>query len=499
MSYVAAIAAAPAGQDQGRLSFFRAPYTFLCGMVSSYFILACCSLYWLTAGAGWLVGKVLPRSRIERAPLGWLVVSTAVMAGATQTIPGFFPNYTNSIEIVCELVLWLSIGLFARSYLIYAEYPDTFEGLKQSIASRALDRWISGLLHHPIDAIFTRIWVGNSIAMIPLTVLLILPSTINYFVLAAYGVALLLIQFPHDLADHVNIHTRIFQPKLGASGRVKTLLKALQFYFENVLALLLARAPHYYRVQHVYVHHVEDNGLLDSQTTAPCDRTSFFDFSRHAFKQGVDLVTGISIYRYLRTKGKMRQVRDLARGLAIWWGLIIVLGLFNPVAAGIVFISRFLGGNMQSLVAFWQHGLVDPDDIQDSHGNCTDYVGHDHGNLGNDYHAEHHLKPGRHWASYYEEYARVAKSEGGHPAVVMHKEVFSPLAFVAALWRKDYGTIAKYAHLGGVAEGDTQTLTEIVEQRTRPIAGTERSGLSARVDAVTGRMMAMALPTSFRV
>jgi len=36
---------------------------------------------------------------------------------------------------------------------------------KQSIASRPLERWISGMLHHPIDAIFTRIWVANSIAI----------------------------------------------------------------------------------------------------------------------------------------------------------------------------------------------------------------------------------------------------------------------------------------------------------------------------------------------
>ncbi len=498
MSNAAAIAT-PADQAQFHPSVFRAAYTLLCGVMSAYFILACCSLYWLTAGARWLVGKVLPRSLIERAPLGWLGVSTALMAGATQTIPGFIPNYTNGTEIVCELVLWLSIGLFARSYLIYAEYPETFEGLKQSIASRPLDRWISGMLHHPIDAIFTRIWVANSIAMIPLTVLLILPSTINYFVLAAYGVALLLIQFPHDLADHVNIHTRIFQPKVGASPHVKRLLKALQFYFENVLALLVARAPHYYRVQHVYVHHVEDNGLLDSQTTAPCDRTSFLDFSRHAFKQGLDLVTGISICRYLRNKGKMRQVRELLRGLAIWWALIIVVALFNPIGAGIAFISRFLGGNMQSLVAFWQHGLVDPNDIQDSHGNSVDYIGHEHGNLGNDYHVEHHLKPGRHWASYYEDYARQATSDAGHAAVIMHKEVFSPLTFVAALWRKDYGTVASFAHLSGVVEDDTQKLAEIVKQRTRPIGGSERTGLASSIDALTGRVMAMALPTSFRV
>lgn len=480
-------------------SVLSAPLTALSGTLSTYFVLACASLYWLTAGAGALVGLVLPRTLIERAPLAWLSLSSVIMAAATQTIPGFFPDYGVPREIALEITLWLSIGLFARCYLIYTDHPATFEGLKQSIASRPLERWISGVLHHPIDAIFTRIWVANSITMIPLTVLLCVPATVNYFVVAAYGVALLLIQFPHDLIDHVNIHTRVFQPKRDASPRAKRLLKALQFYFENVLAILVGRAPHYYRVQHVHVHHAEDNGPLDGQTTAPYDRTSFLDFSRHAFLQGVDLVSGRSVHRYLKDKGKMGQMRDLIRGLSIWYAVLIALAVFNPVAAAVAFLTRFLGGNMQSLVAFWQHGLVDPSDVHDAHGNSVDYIGHEHGNLGNDYHVEHHLQPGRHWSAYYAVYSKEANSEAGHRALVMQKEVFSPLTFVAALWRKDYAAVARYARLGGVADEDTQQLARIVEERTRPIGGTERAGLAAQFDACLGRMMAAALPTSFKV
>ena len=501
MAHAAAMSA-PIEQADSRPSMLSAAFTAFAGMLSTYFVIACWSLYWLTAGFGAVLSKVIPRSLIERAPLAWLGVSTALMAAATQTIPGFFPNYTHTSEIARELGLWLSIGLFARCYLVYTDYPATFEGLKQSIAGRALDRWISGYLHHPIDAIFTRIWVANSIAIIPLTILLVVPTTVNYFVLAAYGVALLLLQFPHDLADHVNIHTRLFQPKMGASPRAKKILKALQFYFENVLAVLVARAPHYYRIQHVYVHHVEDNGMLDGQSTAPYDRTSFLDFSKHAFLQGVDLVSGFSVFRYLRAKNKVRQMKDLVRGLVIWYVVLIAIAIFNPVAAGLMFITRFVGGNMQSLVAFWQHGLVDPDDMHDAHHNSVDYIGpehDDHGNLGNDYHVEHHIQPGRHWSAYYEVYSKQAKADGGHAAVVMQKEMFGPLAFVAALWKKDYEAVAAYARLKGVEEGNTRTLVEIVRERTRPINAPERTGLAARIDDLTGQVMAFALPTRFHV
>lgn len=495
----AAVIAEPASRPAARPGFLRGFYTFLTSMSSFYFVIACCSLYWLVGAGAWLFSKVLPRPLVERAPFTWLLMSTGAMSVATQTIPNFFPNYAHTSEIFAELGMWLSIGIFARCYLIYIEYPATFEGLKQSIASRAFDRWISARLHHPIDAIYTRLWVGNSVAMLPLTLLLVLPSTNNYFVLAAYGTALLLIQFPHELADHVNIHTRIFQPKIGASERIKKLLGALQFYFEYVLAILVARAPNYYRVQHVYVHHVEDNGLLDSQTTARLDRTSFFDFSRHAFKQGLDLVFGVAIYRYLRAKGKARQLRDLVRGLAIWWAFLIAVGIFNPVAAIILFVSRFIGGNMQSLVAFWQHGLVDPKDIQDNYGNTTNYAGPEHGNLGNDYHVEHHVRPGRHWAAYYDDFSKEAAKEAGHRSVVMQKETFSPLTFVAALWRKDYAAIASYGNLGGLPKDDKEALARVVEERTRPIDGRERSGLPARIDIMFSRAMAFLLPTRFQV
>ena len=467
-------------------------------LLSTYFFIACSSLYWLTAGAGALVSAVIPRWLIERCPLAWLAVTSGLMACMTQTIPNFFPDYTNPKEILFEVLLWLSIGLFARVYLVYTDYPDTFDGLKQSIASRPLERWLSTRLNHPIDAIFTRTWVGNTLAILPLTILLFAPPTVNYFVIAAYGVALLLIQFPHELIDHTNIHTRVFSPKIDASPRAKLFLKGLQFYFDYVLSLLALRPPYYYRVQHVYVHHAEDNGPADSQSTMTYDRASYLDFCRHAFKQGLDLVSGYTVYRYLQEKGKKRQIRELLRGLAIWYALLAVVAVFNPIAAALLFVSRFLGGNLQSLVAFWQHGLVDPNESHEPHGHSVDYAGPEHGNLGNDYHVEHHHRPGRHWSAYYEVFSRQVESAGGHPAVVMQKEVFGPLAFVAALWRRDFASVAASAKLARGDESRSE-LALLVHERTQPIGVSARAGMTARIDAVIGRVMAFLLPTAFRM
>ena len=244
-------------------------------VLSGYFILAAGSLYWLVAGAGALGEKVFPRSLMRRHQFFWLVASTSLTAILTQSVPGFFPDYSNPREVLLEISFWLSLGLVARAYLLYTECADTFDGLNTSIADRPLERWLARVLHHPVDAVFTRVWVANSVLMAPMTLLLILPNTINYFVIMAYATTLLLGQFPQEIVEHQNIHTRVFSPKIGASPRIKMLLNALQFYFEYVFALLTSRVPGFYRVQHVYVHHAEDNGPLDTQTTLPYDRTSF--------------------------------------------------------------------------------------------------------------------------------------------------------------------------------------------------------------------------------
>lgn len=475
------------------------PHDILAGALSTYFVLAASSLYWITAGAGWLVGKVLPRRLMERAPLAWLVGSSALLALSTQTVPGFFPDYARPLEIVAEIGLWLALALFSRAYLVYTDYPDTFEGLKASIESRPLDRLISRHLHNPIDAIFTRIWVANSIALIPLSALLIIPSTINYFVILAVSVAMLLAQFPHEIIDHTNIHTRVFQPRIGASRRVRLVLRGLQIYFENVLSMLVSRTPHFYFAQHVFVHHFEGNGPNDSQSTEPYDRTSFLDFARHAFRQGVHLVTGVAIVRYLRANGRHKPARDLILGLAAWWVLIGLIATFNVIAAIMLFLGRFIGGNVQSLVAFWQHGLVDPDESHKTYSNTIDFAGPEHGNLGNDYHVEHHDQPGRHWSKYYDLFQRQQAREGGHPAVVFQKDMFSPLAFVAALWRKDHATIAAMAHLRGIDALDREALEAEIAKRTQPIGIAPRTGFPARADEIWSRLMAIAMPVRFKV
>jgi hypothetical protein len=173
-----------------------------------------------------------------------------------------------------------------------------------------------------------------------------------------------------------------------------------------------------------------------------------------------------------------------------------VLAIFNPIASALIFFSRLLGGNIQSIIAFYQHGVIDASNVYDVRGNTMDYHHTDHGNLGDDYHVEHHLKPARHWSKYYEEFQRESAHEHGHQSFVMKKDMVTPLAFAGALWKKDYDAIARYTQIraGG---NDPSKIAELVRARTRPIGEAELTGLPARLDAIAGRIAGWAVVTSF--
>ena len=114
------------GEIERRSSILDGPLTAFASVLSGYFILAAGSLYWLVAAAGALgAAQIFPRSLVKRQPLVWLIASTILTASLTQTVPGFFPDYSNPREVLIEIGFWLSLGLLARAYLLYTECADT--------------------------------------------------------------------------------------------------------------------------------------------------------------------------------------------------------------------------------------------------------------------------------------------------------------------------------------------------------------------------------------
>jgi len=235
MANVARDYSALVGRPAGKVSPLRPLFTGLTASLSAIFLGMCWFFYWFMAIPAAITSLLLPRSVLVRGTIFWLTGASVAIALLTQTTEGFFPNYTHPTDVLDELGVWFSLGFFARVYLIYTQIPDTFEGLRESIASRPIDRWFASVLPNPIDAIFVRIWLASTIGIIPVSVVLMLPWTINYLAIVGYCGVLLLVQFPLEVTDHTNIHNRIFNPKPDASPRTKAILDACRINFDYVL------------------------------------------------------------------------------------------------------------------------------------------------------------------------------------------------------------------------------------------------------------------------
>ena len=81
----------------------------------------------------------------------------------------------------------------------------------------------------------------------------------------------------------------------------------------------------------------------------------------------------------------------------------------------------------------------------------------------------------------------------------MQKETFSPLAFVAALWKKDIQAIAATPASRASPTGMRQSSPRSCTSARGPSARRERTGFAARFDGWMGQVMAVALPTRFHV
>ena len=93
MSNAAAISTPARSEHINSRSLFSSTwFTALAGMLSTYFVIAAWSLYWLTAGAGAVLCKVIPRSLIERAPLAFLGASSVPDGSGDADHPRFLPR-----------------------------------------------------------------------------------------------------------------------------------------------------------------------------------------------------------------------------------------------------------------------------------------------------------------------------------------------------------------------------------------------------------------------
>src|SRR5262249_32102171 len=161
-------------------------------------------------------------------------------------------------------------------------------------------------------AIFVRILLYNSLLLVPGFIALCISFSIwsaSIFVVGVLAAAARV-----ETLDHTNIHNHLFA-HAHLRGRERLVVGTLDLYQAWILNPVCLRMPNWYRVQHVVVHHAEDNGVEDTQSTLPYDRTSYLDFARSAFRVALSMCFAVDVLRYLARHRRRAAIASLARGM----------------------------------------------------------------------------------------------------------------------------------------------------------------------------------------
>jgi hypothetical protein len=265
---------------------------------------------------------------------------------------------------------------------------------------------------------------------------------------------------------------------------------AVDVYITYVFTVMLARVPHWYEVQHVVIHHVENNGFEDTQSTLKYDRASFSGFAKCANRFAVSGLLSIDVVSYLWKKRRWKALRRLATGIVIFYGVLALASTINWQLAIVMVVVRYVHGIVSAMGFFQEHGLVDISDPNNVFRNSLHYIApdNDHGSRGEDFHIEHHLHPGRHWSLYASDVSDQVVRYAAERAIGFLDGPGHISIYYRLLWRDDFARLAPYFVVFGQPKISQQEIAELLRARTRPIDAVTRSKLLSRIDRLVGRV-----------
>lgn len=456
------------------------------------FILAAMKLATITLDFVWQT--VFPHA--VRSGMTRHATATIIVVTIAVFLLSISPLYLLGMTIPVAIILTVCLVTIIWHLLpVVIAPPPTRAAIDERIRSGRPEKWLANYLRNPVDAVWFRRVFYIAILIIPVAVGLFTPQPpLTFFLSATIYLAVVGAGWGGlEAFEHANSHYH-FLSRTRSNGARKYAVRALSLLLTYPFSVILARIPYWYEVQHVAVHHAEDNGWNDTQSTLPYDRSSFVDFTICAGRFAISGMFSADIIAYLIRNRRYKPLRVLLRGMAVFYAGLLAVALFDERIVILILLVRYIAIFKSAMSFFQEHGLIDPAEPLSIFRNSLHYISdHDaHCALGDDAHIEHHLRPARHWTEYQQDAANNTARYMNERAIGLRDIELS--SYYGKLWRGAYEELASYLVFYGNPQSTPKSL--VGELKLRLMAGRKiaQSDNFIRLDRLLGRVASHLIP-----
>jgi len=328
--------------------------------------------------------------------------------------------------------------------------------------ANGMDRFFVSLLRDERDLPFVYLTLKITFVLIPLAVLLYIPS----IPLWLWWIAAIAYQYfnnvafkgPYGLMMHCTCHRAFFKQEYGF----------LNHYLPWIIGPFFGQTPETYYSHHIGMHHPENNMPDDESCTMGYKRDSFKDFTIYL---GTFLFVGIfHLCSYFVRKKRKSLLYRSVRGELFFIAMCIALCFINWPATLVVFILPFVTFRVIAMTGNWaQHAFIDAGDPANAYKNSVTCINTKYNvKCWNDgYHISHHIHPTMHWTEHPAYFRSTLQEYIDNDAIVFDGIHF--LHVFIYLMRGRYDLLAKhFVNLGNRYKSDEEIIV-FLRSRTHQI------------------------------